>query len=178
VVSVLSAGTLIVTTRTSVGTPLTASARSVPSCHGSQLVGEVVRTGVWTGNLDTLVFVTNASNSTCRLEGYPLLIGLRGNHRYALRVTSHDVVANGLAPVTLAPRMSGAIIFGTGDACPLLNQIDNGAVAAAHTYPDVVMTLPNGGGTITVLGVNLDTACYLSETQLGWRTPFPVILRS
>jgi len=177
-VAVLATGSLLVVARASNGTSFAASTKSVELCHGYQLVGAVVRTGIWTGNLDTLVFITNASDSTCRLEGYPTLVGVRDNHRYPLQVTSHDVMATGLVPVTLKPRMSGAIIFGTGDACALLNQVDIGAIAAAHTYPSLVMTLPNNGGMITVLGVNLDTACYLSETQLGWSTPFPMILPS
>ena len=155
-----------------------ASSVSVPACHGSQLVGAVVRSGVWTGNLDTLVFVTNASDATCRLSGFPTLVGVRDGQRVALRVTSHVVVGRDLAPTTLLPRMSGAIIFGTGNNCPALNQRNSAPVIAAHTYTSVILTLPRHGGTVTIPGINLDTACYLSETQLGWVTPFPVILPS
>jgi hypothetical protein len=158
------------------GTASASAATQVESCHGNQLVGVFVRTGVWTGNLDTLIFVSNVSDSTCRLGGYPTLFGVRDGHRYRLHVTSHQVLSNDLAPTTLKPRMSGALIIGTGDACSVLNQTGHAAVAAAHTYTGLVLMLPDNGGVITVLGMKLDTACYLSETQLGWRTPFPMML--
>src|SRR5664280_3316687 len=53
------------------GAASASTAISVESCHGRQLVGAFVRTGIWTGNLDTLIAITNVSNSTCRLGGYP-----------------------------------------------------------------------------------------------------------
>jgi hypothetical protein len=176
VVTVCVAGSVTMLSQSVAGTASASTTHPAGTCHGRQLVGEFVRTGVWGGNLDALIFVTNVSDSTCRLGGYPTLVGLRDDHRYPLHVTSHDVLANGLAPATLKPRMSGALIIGTGDACPVLNQTDNAAAAAAHTYTGLDLVLPDNGGSITVLGVELDTACYLSETQMGWRTPFPMLL--
>jgi hypothetical protein len=151
------------------------AATSVKSCHGSQLVGAFVRTGIWGGNLDSLILFTNISNSVCRIWGYPRLVGLRDGQQYRLHVTSHEVLASGLAPAVLKPRMSGALIIGTGDTCPVLNQT-NGAAARAHRYDGLDVVLPKDGGTITVFGVTLDTTCYLSETQLGWQNPFPMML--
>lgn len=179
VVAVCVTGSVTVLARSLDGTASASTTNSVESCHGRQLVGAFVRTGIWTGNLDTLIFITNVSNSTCRLGGYPTLIGTRDNRRYPLHVTSHGVLSSNLAPTTLKPRMSGALIIGTGDACVALNQADqsaNEAASAAHTDTGLIVELPNYGGAITVLGVSLDTACYLGESQLGWRTPFPMLL--
>jgi hypothetical protein len=161
------------------GTASASTTNSLESCHGRQLVGAFVRTGIWTGNLDTLIAITNVSNSTCRLGGYPTLIGIRDHQRYPLHVTSHGVLSSNLASTTLKPRMSGALIIGTGDACAALNQTNQAAIDAAsasHTYTGLIVDLPNNGGAITVLGVSIDTACYLGESQLGWRTPFPMLL--
>lgn len=176
VVAVSVTGSVTVLARTLDGTASASTTNSVVPCHGHQLVGAFVRTGIWTGNLDTLIAITNVSNSMCRLGGYPTLIGIRDHRRYPLHVTLHGVLSNNLEPSTLKPRMSGALIIGTGDACPTLNQTDSEAASATHTYTGLIVDLPNNGGAITVLGVSLDTACYLGESQLGWRTPFPMLL--
>lgn len=66
--------------------------------------------------------------------------------------------------------MSGALIIGTDDNC----QLANTSAAKAHTYVALVLELPDEHRTVTVRGVNFDTSCGVSESQLGWRRYFSI----
>ncbi len=99
--------------------PISTSAASVavPACSGSNLVGALVKNQVGTGHVVTTIAISNVGTKTCKLGGYPTLLGFRGTRKYHLRVTSHETYGGNLRPTDLAPRMSGALIVGTGDLC-------------------------------------------------------------
>jgi len=141
-----------------------------PSCVGSNLVGAFVSNQVGTGHEVTTVAITNVGTTTCALGGYPGLVGLRGNKKIKLRVTAHSTYGGNLRSAILAPRMSGALIIGTGDLCAPYY----GVPPAGHSYAGLIVVLPKDEGSVTVLGVTLDTTCYLAESQLGWRKHFSI----
>lgn len=152
--------------------PPAASAASVlvPSCEGSSLVGAFVSNQVATGHIVTTIAITNVGTTTCELGGYPALVGLRGTKKFKLHVTAHGTYGGDLRPTTLAPRMSGALIIGTGDICAP----SYGVPVAGHSYSGLIVVLAKNRGTIQVPGVAVDTTCYLVESQLGWRRNFSI----
>jgi hypothetical protein len=170
---------LIITSAVSVSTLLMVGARTTaahaagvdtPTCAGSNLVGAFVRNQVGMGHVVTTIAITNVGTTTCTLGGYPGLVGTRGNEKIKLRVTAHGTYGGNLRPVTLAPRMSGALIIGTGDLCAPYY----GAPPAGHSYSGLIVVLPKNKGVVPVLGVALDTTCGLVESQLGWRARFSI----
>lgn len=150
--------------------PPAASAASpvATSCEASSLVGAFVSNQVGTGHIVTTIAMTNVGTVACELGGYPALVGLRENKEFRLHVTGHGTWGGNLRPTTLAPRMSGALIIGTGDICGP----GYGVPVAGHSYSGLLVVLPKGGGTVKVPGVTIDTTCYLVESQLGWRADF------
>jgi len=168
---------LIVTLAVSVSTFLMVGARTtaayaagvaVPACAGSNLVGAFVSNQAGMGHVVTTIAITNVGTTTCTLGGYPGLVGLRGNKKIKLHVTAHGTYGGNLRSAILAPRMSGALIIGTGDLCAPYY----GVPPAGHSYSGLIVVLPKNEGTVLVLGVTLDTTCYLVESQLGWRIHF------
>jgi hypothetical protein len=168
VTSAISVSTLL-----SVGTRIpAASAASVaaPSCAGSNLVGAFVSNQAGTGHVITTIAITNVGTTNCTLGGYPGLVGLRGKKEIKLHVTAHGTYGGNLRPAILAPRMSGALIIGTGDLCAPYY----GVPPAGHSYSGLIVVLPKNMGVVPVPGVVLDTTCYLVESQLGWRDHFSI----
>ena len=141
-----------------------------PNCAGSNLVGAFVSNQVGTGHEVTTVAITNVGATTCALGGYPGLVGLRERKNIKLRVTAHGTYGGNLRPEILAPRMSGALIIGTGDLCAPYY----GVPPAGHSYSGLIVVLPKNEGSVTVLGVTLDTTCNMAESQLGWRKHFSI----
>jgi hypothetical protein len=152
--------------------PPAASAASVvvPSCEGSSLVGAFVSNQVGMGHIVTTIAITNVGTASCELGGYPNLVGLRGKKEFKLHVTAHGTYGGDLRPTTLAPRMSGALIIGTGDLCAP----SYGVPVAGHSYSGLIVVLPQNRGAVPVPGVTVDTTCYLVESQLGWRRNFSI----
>jgi hypothetical protein len=122
------------------------------------------------GHVVTTIAISNFGTTTCTLGGYPELVGLRGNEKIKLHVTAHGTYGGNLRPTILAPRMSGALIIGTGDLCAPYY----GVPPAGHSYSGLIVVLPKNKGDVPVLGVALDTTCYLVESQLGWRDHFSI----
>ena len=118
----------------------------------------------------TTIAITNVGTTTCTLEGYPVLEGLRGNVKHKLHITAHGTYGGNLRHAILAPRMSGALIVGTGDLCAPYY----GVPPAGHSYSGLIVVLPKNKGVVPVFGVALDTTCYLVESQLGWRSHFSI----
>jgi len=147
-----------------------AASAAVTSCVGSSLVGAFVNNQVGTGHIVTTIAITNVRTTTCELGGYPALVGLRGNKKLKLHLTAHGTWGGNLGRTTLAPRMSGALIIGTGDMCAP----SYGVPVAGHSYLGLIVVLPRNGGTVKVPGVTIDTTCYLTESQLGWRKNFSI----
>ena len=147
-----------------------AASAAVTSCAGSNLVGAFVSNQVGTGHIVTTIAITNVGTTTCELGGYPTLVGLRGNKELKLHLTAHGTWGGNLRPTTLAPRMNGALIIGTGDMCAP----SYGVPVAGQSYLGLIVVLPKNGGSINVPGVTIDTTCYLTESQLGWRRNFSI----
>jgi len=148
-----------------------ASDLATSSCSGSNLVGALVSKQVVTGHEVTTIAVTNVGSSACSLRGYPGLVGLKGSERRKLRVTKHGTYGGNLEPAVLAPRMSGALIIGTGDLCAPYY----GVPPAGHTYSGLILVLPGNKGDVIVVGVAINTSCYLAESRLGWRRNFSIM---
>lgn len=118
------------------------------------------------------VLFTNVSSASCRVEGYPDLVGIRSDGSEVPLATQQ---AGDLLPTDLDSGQAAWLQLGTGQACPALNQPDQQAVAAnaaANTYSGIVIELPDGSGSITVTGLSLDTACgSIVESQIGVQLP-------
>jgi hypothetical protein len=170
---------LIITSAVSVTTLLMVGARTTgahaagviaPACSGSNLVGAFVSNQAGTGHVVTTIAITNVGPAACTLGGYPGIVGLHGNEKTKLYGIAHGTYGGNLRPAILAPRMSGALIIGTGDLCAPYY----GVPPAGHSYSGLIVVLPKDKGVVLVLGVTLDTTCYLTESQLGWREHFSI----
>lgn len=147
------------------------SAGAVPQCRSVHLAGVFVRTGAAAGSLGSSIGIVNVGRVACRLGGYPGLEGVRDHHLFHLRINQHGTFAGNLDPTVLAPRVTGGLIIGTGDACNALNNPNRkvaAAVAAAHTYTTLYVELPDHHGTVAIFGGSIDTACGLQVSRLGW----------
>lgn len=152
----------------------TASAVTSPvaPCQGSQLWGAYISTGAATGNYIYNIALINVGHTTCRLSGYPEIQGVREGHTYNLHVAKHGTFAGNLAPTILTPRMSGELILSTADNCNSLNtggiaKIDK--IAAANTYSNLTLKLPDAAGNVYLSGFKVDIACGLDVSRLGWK---------
>jgi hypothetical protein len=160
------------------GTHVAGTTSTPPKCRGSELAGAYVRSGAGLGNLGVVVAVTNVASTACRLEGYPILRGLRGGRWHALRA-SHGTYFGNLSPALLQPREGGALLLGTSDGCQALNQPSPRKVrqaAVANTYAELTVTLPDHRGAFHITGLRIDVACGLAESQVGWRTGFTYLI--
>jgi hypothetical protein len=122
-----------------------------------------------------MIGILNVGETSCRLGGYPGLEGVRDHHLSHLHITGLGTYSGNLEPVVLAPRITGALIVGTEDACPALNNPNQhkvAATAAAHTYTNLYVVLPDHGGSVLVRGAKIDTACGLWVSRLGWSKGF------
>jgi hypothetical protein len=138
------------------------------SCRGENLAGAFVTANVGAGNTLITIAVTNVGTSSCRLGGYPTLLGIRGGHEYHVTITAHGTQDVNLHPTVLAPRMSGALILNTSIGC-----VPGGDPnAASHTYSGIVILLPHHLGIVKVPGVPLYMPCDLAVSQLGWAKGF------
>lgn len=146
---------------------------SVSACRGHDLVGTATGGQSGAGNELSTIAIANVGTASCRLGGYPQLLGIRGGHEYRLRVTSRFTDPH-LIPTILAPRESGAFVLNTTTGC-----IPGGDHhRASHLYSGVVLLLPDGQGPVRVRDVNLYTPCQLSESPLGWAKGFEFLLGS
>jgi hypothetical protein len=163
--------TEVKTPRLTIRTPPPAPA---PPCTGAALSARPGPGGAAAGNEESSVVFTNVSSASCRVEGYPDVVGIRSNGTEVPLVAQHGGMTGDLLPTDLDPGQQAALLFGTADACTALNQPDQQAMAAnaaANTYPGLVIALPEGSGSVTVIGLGIDTACGLSESQLGVALP-------
>jgi hypothetical protein len=150
------------------------STRPTPACDGRDLVAPVTGSESGLGNGISTIAVTNVGASTCRLGGYPRLLGIRTGHEYKLRITGHGTQDGNLGPVVLSPRISGAFILNTTTGC-----VPGGdSNAASHTYSGIVVLLPGKLGLFKILGITLYAPCDLLESQLGWAKDFAFLVGS
>jgi hypothetical protein len=148
-----------------------AASSTVAPCRGSNLWGAYIDTGAATGNYIYNIALINVGHTTCRLSGYPAILGSRNGHSYNLHLARHGTFAGNLAPTVLTPRMSGKLILSTANNCNALNSgglANIPKVAAANTYSNLTLKLPNSAGDVYLSGFKVDIACGLDVSRLGW----------
>lgn len=141
---------------------------SVQACTGTNVIGAFAYSNLYAGGALITIAVVNVGASTCRLGGYPKLLGIRDGHEYAFAKVSHGTQDVSLEPAILAPRMSGALILDTSLGC----NANVYPYPASDQYTGVVILLPHDNGHVKVVGVPLYVPCGLGESQLGWAKGF------
>jgi len=149
--------------------------RSGVSPHGTSCAFR--RGGAAAGTAFEQIVVTNVGAVTCRVGGHPRLVATMADGTHgplAVRRLPHgSFPGGGRVPTNLAHGATATIGLATNDACPALNGRGMKAAAHAHTVASLEVVLPGGAGPPMVVGNlgPLDTACGLSESQLGARIP-------
>lgn len=147
------------------------SAATVPVCGGGNFVGGWVgRNGATGTSIMDLAFV-NEGHNTCRLSGYPTVQGYRNGREYPLAVGHLKGQLFDISPTIVGPRMSAEMVLTTSDSCNALNtgnQTQINKVIAKNTYT-VSVKFPHSNDPIDIYGLNIDVACGLNVTELGWR---------
>jgi hypothetical protein len=110
----------------------------------------------------------NIGTSTCRLGGYPNLLGIRDGHEYAFEEVSQGTQNTNLKFTKVAPRMSGALILDTSRGC----NANVYPYSVSDQYTEVVVLLPHATGHVKVVGVPLYVPCGFGESQLVWAMSF------
>jgi hypothetical protein len=137
---------------------------SAPACRGADLAGAFAYSNLGAGNALITVAISNVGTASCRLGGYPKLMGIRGGHEYKLENVGHGTQDKNLRPAVLSPRMSGALILNTSLGC----NANVSPYRGSNNYSGLVVLLPQHRGHVKILGVPLYAPCGLSESQLGW----------
>lgn len=158
-------------TITSIGTPASATNSQVPLCTGSELLGAYAGYGAATGNFIYDVVLINVGHTSCRLNGYPTIQGMKGARTFTLHISKHGTFAGNLLPTELPPRVSGRLLLSTADNCNGLNvggtaEIER--VAAAHTYSHVSIKLRGSAQEVDIPGLTVDITCGLEVSRMGW----------
>ena len=137
---------------------------SVQACTGANVIGAFAYSNLYAGGALITIAVVNVGTFTCRLGGYPKLLGIRDGHEYALAKVSHGTQDVSLEPAILTPRMSGALILDTSLGC----NANVYPYPVSDQYTGGVILLPHHNGHVKVVGVPLYVPCGLGESQLGW----------
>lgn len=148
----------------------------VQPCEAGQLRATAGQ-GQGAGGTDMSVVVLTNIGSTCRLSGFPELLGETAAHGVLPIPYRKGFGYFGvLIPANLTTGQKGELYIGYSEACQALNepsQAADKANALANTYYGVQIVLPDGKGTVAAKGVTFDGACGLSEGRLGVATPVP-----
>jgi hypothetical protein len=83
------------------------------------MIGAFAHSSGYAGGGIYTIAVVNIGTSSCRIGGYPQLLGIRDGHEYAIRHLDHGTQDVSLEPATLAPRMGGAFILDVSLGVPL-----------------------------------------------------------
>jgi hypothetical protein len=161
---------------TTTTTSTTTTLASFPPCRASQLRTSTGQGEAGMSNEGFLIFITNVGG-TCRLSGYPYLVGHTATRPQGqLGVSKSGTYFGNLIPANLSTGQRGEFLLGTASACNALNEPSRAkdiADARANTYHGVIIVLPNGAGSLTVPHITFDVACGLYESQLGVQAPSP-----
>lgn len=145
-----------------------------PLCQAGQLQGSAGRAGAATGNIGQDIDLTNTSDTTCQLSGWPTAVaGVRPNGTHVVLGAHHGTFFGDLLPIDVRPGQQGQVILGTSDGCGALNGPSQAVIQANqanNTYASVILGMP-GGGTVSVQGVNTMLACGLDVSEFGSRPP-------
>jgi hypothetical protein len=128
------------------------------------MIGAFAHSSGYAGGGIYTIAVVNIGTSSCRIGGYPQLLGIRDGHEYAIRHLDHGTQDVSLEPATLAPRMSGAFILDVSLGC----NANSLPYPVSDLFMGVVILLPHGNGHIKVAGVPLFVPCGIGESQLGF----------
>jgi hypothetical protein len=151
-----------------VKTVMGASRDVLSACKGTDLVGAFAHSNIYAGGGIITIAITNIGTSSCRLAGYPTLLGVRARHEYEFTHLEHGTQDSDLTPTSLAPRESGGLILDN----PLGCNANVYPLPVADQFTGLVIVLPRHEGRIRVFGVPLSDPCGLSESQLGWARGF------
>ena len=155
-----------------VGTSTTTLATG-PACEAATLRAAAKGGGAGLGNDLEIVVVTNVGRATCWVGGYPSLVGIKPSGAREPLAVAHGTYFGNRVPTQLAPGSAAKLYLGTNRGCTALNSPGANAAARANTYTGITITLPDGRGTLGVGHVRLDTACGLSESEIGAAPPVP-----
>lgn len=139
-----------------------------PLCQSGQLEASSARGGVGFGNIETTVDLANVG-STCRLQGYPDLIGIAPNGNAPLMPGKSGTFFGNLVASNLPSGHVGELLLGTSGNCDAVNHQDQ-RPWTTDAYDGLEIVLPQGMGIVAVnfgTGFSFNTACGLSESQLG-----------
>ncbi len=144
-----------------------------PACDTSTLRAVAKPGGAGLGHGLEIVVVTNVGGATCWVGGYPSLVGVKPSGARKPFAAIHGTYFGNRVPTTLVPGSAAELYLGTESACTALNSPGAQAAAKANTYTGLIIALPEGRGTLSVGNVSLDTACGLSESEIGAPSPAP-----
>ena len=113
------------------------------------------------GNTNLTVRFVNTSGSTCLLNGYPTISGLRSDGRpVLLKVVQGSYFGYPGPAANIGPAEVAALNISSANACPA-------AQSGGHSiYPTLRIGLP-GGGSIDVPARGFDTVCGVSVSGFG-----------
>ena len=144
-----------------------------PACKASTLHAVAKPGGAGLGHGLEIVVVTNVGPTTCWVGGYPNLVGSKTSGARKLLAATHGTYFGNRVPTKLTPGSAAKLYLGTESTCNALNSPQARAVANANTYTGLIIDLPGSEGTLSVGNLYLDTACGLSESEIGAPTPIP-----
>ncbi len=161
---------------TTTTTTTTTTLAPAPPCLARQLRASIGQGGAGLSNEVAVVVLTNIG-ATCRVSGYPDLVGRTVVRPLGpLAVHKSGTYFGNLIPANLLTGQRGKLLLGTDVACTALNEPSQ-ALNLAHersdTYHSVTIVLPNGAGSLTVPRITFDVACGLDESELGVEAPTP-----
>jgi hypothetical protein len=154
-------------------TTTTTTLATGPACEAATLRAAAKGGGAGLGNDLEIVVVTNVGRATCWVGGYPSLVGIKPSGAREPLAVAHGTYFGNRVPTQLAPGSAAKLYLGTNRGCTALNSPGANAAARANTYTGITITLPDGRGTLGVGHVSLDTACGLSESEIGAAPPVP-----
>ncbi|MGD0595345.1 MAG: DUF4232 domain-containing protein [Acidimicrobiales bacterium] len=153
-------------------TTTTTTLAAAPSCTASELRVRAGRGGAATGNVAAPLLFTNAGASTCRLQGYPVLVGVTSAGGEVAIQAGHGTFFGNLVPTDLRPGSSGRLLLAGSDMCvgsPTTSGAGQGLRAAPYRW--LIVELPDGSGAVRVR--NRLPCLPLFESQLGVEPPLP-----
>lgn len=144
-----------------------------PACTASQLQGSSAPGGAATGNLLSVVVLTNVGPSPCSLSGYPAsLVGVHADGTRQVFSPLHGTAfdASFAWPANLRPGDSGRLGIVTWDGCSAA-QAPGAFSDPATSYTAELVGVPGGGSVHATAPFN--AVCGVGVTTFGVPQPQP-----
>jgi hypothetical protein len=155
---------------TSASTRASATAdQSTPMCNSNNLLGAYAGSQSGAGGSSFWIALIDIGSSSCRLSGYPQILGINRSRLQLLPIAHHGSQYGNPTPLKLSFEKGGFLILGTGSDCNALNTT-NAAIKrneAKYSYSDLYIVLPGRNGRVMIPGATIDIACGLSVSRLG-----------